>query len=543
MDTGLRLPHGCPRVPATDCPCRAFFFFSSRRRHTRCGRDWSSDVCSSDLDAEFNGFACGADEQFVGVGHAVDGHTVYGDQVLAFAHLKARLVEGGLQGGTPGGAFQYFVDAEKAAFVGTETCAQETGGNALGAGLVAGIHVGVTRIELANHFANDVVEVGPVLYVGYQLLVFFVNTLPVDPMHIVHIKEVAHLSPGLVVDLLPFLGISYLYLHAAQIHGFVDLNAARRQIHYGPFLVFTDQHFIAFGGKGVAVVAQEGLFLLLEVEHGESALLFLALNAAVVIELVVDYIEVVEGACFYGDFQNTVGNPRVIDVYRWETVNSLVLVLLVCFSLILVLILIFIYLCYQLIFRSKGRGAVFAQQHQIDFSHVYIGVVPLGVSIDGIKGPIGSKYEVLAVARKGGTVRMVPGIGYGEAFAAFDVQHMNNAHAVVAIVGISEPAAVGTPAEIAQGGEFALGYFSALSAFTVGEVEPKVLVVPCEPLSIRTPAEVEFVGVGTTGELAGQFFTKNIADPYFVFAAFIAEPGYFAAIGTPRSEEHTSELQ
>src|SRR6266498_5603908 len=28
---------------------RFFFFFSSRRRHTRCGRDWSSDVCSSDL--------------------------------------------------------------------------------------------------------------------------------------------------------------------------------------------------------------------------------------------------------------------------------------------------------------------------------------------------------------------------------------------------------------------------------------------------------------------------------------------------------------
>src|SRR2546421_7858785 len=26
-----------------------FFFFSSRRRHTRSDRDWSSDVCSSDL--------------------------------------------------------------------------------------------------------------------------------------------------------------------------------------------------------------------------------------------------------------------------------------------------------------------------------------------------------------------------------------------------------------------------------------------------------------------------------------------------------------
>src|SRR5690606_25298571 len=27
-----------------------FFFFSSRRRHTRFSRDWSSDVCSSDLN-------------------------------------------------------------------------------------------------------------------------------------------------------------------------------------------------------------------------------------------------------------------------------------------------------------------------------------------------------------------------------------------------------------------------------------------------------------------------------------------------------------
>src|SRR5256884_1491327 len=31
----------------------SFFFFSSRRRHTRCSRDWSSDVCSSDLVHSF----------------------------------------------------------------------------------------------------------------------------------------------------------------------------------------------------------------------------------------------------------------------------------------------------------------------------------------------------------------------------------------------------------------------------------------------------------------------------------------------------------
>src|SRR6266566_5963147 len=33
-----------------------FFFFSSRRRHTRLQGDWSSDVCSSDLDLAVSTF-------------------------------------------------------------------------------------------------------------------------------------------------------------------------------------------------------------------------------------------------------------------------------------------------------------------------------------------------------------------------------------------------------------------------------------------------------------------------------------------------------
>src|SRR5690348_13704543 len=45
-----------------------FFFFSSRRRHTRWTGDWSSDVCSSDLGAEKLDFR---------EVYAIDGETAY----------------------------------------------------------------------------------------------------------------------------------------------------------------------------------------------------------------------------------------------------------------------------------------------------------------------------------------------------------------------------------------------------------------------------------------------------------------------------------
>src|SRR5205814_2578421 len=45
----------------------SYFFFSSRRRHTRCLSDWSSDVCSSDLAGPPNGFVQAADGTLPGV--------------------------------------------------------------------------------------------------------------------------------------------------------------------------------------------------------------------------------------------------------------------------------------------------------------------------------------------------------------------------------------------------------------------------------------------------------------------------------------------
>src|SRR5207249_6208557 len=55
----IDLPSGLS-ADSAEPPGPHVFFFSSRRRHTRSKRDWSSDVCSSDLAASCCGPWCNA---------------------------------------------------------------------------------------------------------------------------------------------------------------------------------------------------------------------------------------------------------------------------------------------------------------------------------------------------------------------------------------------------------------------------------------------------------------------------------------------------
>src|SRR5256884_8486567 len=71
------------------------FFFSSRRRHTRCSRDWSSDVCSSDLFSDPDVGVVTALYKSVSVGTVtsnLDALAMYMDS--APAALVAKKIEG-----------------------------------------------------------------------------------------------------------------------------------------------------------------------------------------------------------------------------------------------------------------------------------------------------------------------------------------------------------------------------------------------------------------------------------------------------------------
>src|SRR5690606_41139457 len=52
--------------------------FSSRRRHTRFSRDWSSDVCSSDLTALVNGRIFNGDTIFLDHALVMQGDRIHG---------------------------------------------------------------------------------------------------------------------------------------------------------------------------------------------------------------------------------------------------------------------------------------------------------------------------------------------------------------------------------------------------------------------------------------------------------------------------------
>src|SRR5439155_18764726 len=66
----------------------SFFFFSSRRRHTRWPRDWSSDVCSSDLAKErdihlASSYMVGDRWRDIGAGKAAGCFTIFIDRGYA----------------------------------------------------------------------------------------------------------------------------------------------------------------------------------------------------------------------------------------------------------------------------------------------------------------------------------------------------------------------------------------------------------------------------------------------------------------------------
>src|SRR5207247_6915324 len=101
------------------------FFFSSRRRHTRSTRDWSSDVCSSDLTLAGGG--AGAQAQ---AGKRIDQYAPELDKIISTSEQILELGTGfGVGGNTEGPVWW------KEGEIGRASC-RERGENGGGEGVV-----------------------------------------------------------------------------------------------------------------------------------------------------------------------------------------------------------------------------------------------------------------------------------------------------------------------------------------------------------------------------------------------------------------------
>src|SRR5687768_17742350 len=97
---------------------RSIFFFSSRRRHTRCSRDWSSDVCSSDLQNLFTDFLEHGHRYNVPVIPMYDVGTNAPELIAEFAALNA--VEKVLIGSSRRGVLHHMLKRSEERRVGKE---------------------------------------------------------------------------------------------------------------------------------------------------------------------------------------------------------------------------------------------------------------------------------------------------------------------------------------------------------------------------------------------------------------------------------------
>ena len=126
----------------------------------------------------------------------------------------------------------------------------------------------MTIVQFANQFANEIGEIVAMIYEWKQRRILVPLGLPIDAVHGGRVEEIAHLPPGLKIDLAPLGMVIELHVETFQFELVVlpsllvlRLDFVFRQIDDGVVLLDFDQHLFAIIGNLISVhVAQNGLF-------------------------------------------------------------------------------------------------------------------------------------------------------------------------------------------------------------------------------------------------------------------------------------------
>ena len=117
-------------------------------------------------------------------------------------------------------------------------------------------------VQLTNHLADEIGEIVAVIHEWDQRGVLVTHGLPIDAVHVRRVEEIAHVPPGLVVDLVP-LGVAIeLHVEPGELQLVIlGLELVLGEIDDGVILLDLDQHLLAVGGDLIGVdVTEDGLF-------------------------------------------------------------------------------------------------------------------------------------------------------------------------------------------------------------------------------------------------------------------------------------------
>ncbi len=306
-----------------------------------------------------------------------------------------------MQGAVPSRAFENLLDLVILGFVvALKFGAEQAGMDARRGGIIAAADVGMAHVQLANHFTDDVGEVGPMIDVGDQRFVLVVNRLPIDPVHARVEEEVAHLPPAFVVDLLPFLAAIELHVHPGYVQRFTDADRTSGQINDGVLALHGDKHLLLIGGDLIAVDIAKRRFLARVQVVVVQYRVGIAGAGTLVIENAAGPDEMVIVGRLNRQAQDavlqTVGVhlDRRAFFFRWINAGG---------GLIAD--------AHFIVAWFERRLGLLGQRHKINSGQILIDEVELDLAIHGAEVAVGNEEEVLAVRTERRLRRTMPAVG------------------------------------------------------------------------------------------------------------------------------------
>src|SRR5574344_131845 len=120
--------------------------------------------------------------------------------------------------------------------------------------------------NLANHLADDIIEVESCLGVRYEDFVFCFDSFPIAAVHVFLIISIPESSPNLIKDLWPFLSIVHSGFKVTQISLIVQSCFSSREVADIEIATFAEN---GFGGSEIhdeGSICHYIFFLSLEIE-------------------------------------------------------------------------------------------------------------------------------------------------------------------------------------------------------------------------------------------------------------------------------------